>query len=389
MDIRRMKKSEIDQSLDLAQYAFQIHLTEEQRRERRRTIVPQDNWVAVERGKVLSKVAIFPTVVYLGDVKMPMGGISGVATWPEKRRGSLVRSLLKEALVDLRDRGVPISMLYPFSTSFYRKFGWEVFCDTKHWTVTKNELPDTGEPEKGSIRRIYQQDWQILDYIYQKWAKQYAGMIARSEQWWKNRTLQRKKGNAAVYTDANGFDSGYVLYEVKEQQLTVHEFVAWHEDARRELWRFLANHDSMIETAKISPVIDDPSRYLLPEPKIEETRKSYFMARIVDVYPFLHQYPLNLPTEESLVLHVEDDFCDWNNTSWQLYKSKEGRTEIKEVLSNRTGIELSINTLTALVMGYITVREAERTSLVKGNKQQLELLNRALPEFTPFMYDFF
>ena len=98
---------------------------------------------------------------------------------------------------------------------------------------------------------------------------------------------------------------------------------------------------------------------------------------------------MDLPPEEALVLHVEDDFCDWNNTSWQLYKSKEGRMEIKEVLSSHTGIELTINTLTALVMGYITVREAERMSLVKGSKQQLDLLDRVLPGFTPFMYDFF
>lgn len=61
-----------------------------------------------------------------------MGGIAGVATWPENRRGGLVSKLLSKALARMNEEGQVLSCLHPFSVPFYRKFGWELYTDYKN-----------------------------------------------------------------------------------------------------------------------------------------------------------------------------------------------------------------------------------------------------------------
>ncbi len=55
---------------------------------------------------------------------LPMAGVAGVATHPLARRRGLVRTLLNQLLEEMRDDGTPVSVLYPFRTSFYARFGY-------------------------------------------------------------------------------------------------------------------------------------------------------------------------------------------------------------------------------------------------------------------------
>ena len=61
-----------------------------------------------------------------------MGGIAGVATWPENRRQGHVSTLLKHALQEMKSKGQTLSFLHPFSIPFYRKFGWELYAEYKN-----------------------------------------------------------------------------------------------------------------------------------------------------------------------------------------------------------------------------------------------------------------
>jgi predicted acetyltransferase len=57
-------------------------------------------------------------------VDREVAGLSAVASPPEHRRRGNVRRLLRESLNEYRDRGVDLSVLWPFEYRFYASYGW-------------------------------------------------------------------------------------------------------------------------------------------------------------------------------------------------------------------------------------------------------------------------
>lgn len=118
----------------------------------------EDHWGAFPEGET-EPVSSF--VMNLYDVRfdghtVKMGGVGGVATLPAHRRGGGVRACMKAAFRDLYDRGFAFSALYPFSTAFYRQFGFENGEPCRLWEVPLKDLPkaDVG----GKVRQLFPGD---------------------------------------------------------------------------------------------------------------------------------------------------------------------------------------------------------------------------------------
>lgn len=101
-----------------------------------------------------------------GTVKM--GGVGGVATLPAQRRGGAIRACMEASLRDLYDQGYALSHLYPFSTSYYRQFGFAPASRSVGWRIELKDLqrlPKTG----GRVRQIFPgEDLAPLLEIYNK-----------------------------------------------------------------------------------------------------------------------------------------------------------------------------------------------------------------------------
>ena len=91
--------------------------------------------------------------VNIHDNIMDMGGITGVATYPEYTGKGLIHSLMKRAINYMHDQEFPISFLYPYSIPFYRKMGWEIVSDKLSFTVKDTQLPKA-RPVKGMVERV-------------------------------------------------------------------------------------------------------------------------------------------------------------------------------------------------------------------------------------------
>ena len=61
-----------------------------------------------------------------------MAGVSGVAVAPEERGRGTGRALMTALLGRIAERGYPVSVLYPATSSIYRSLGWETAggCET-------------------------------------------------------------------------------------------------------------------------------------------------------------------------------------------------------------------------------------------------------------------
>ncbi|GJM84041.1 hypothetical protein HMSSN139_65370 [Paenibacillus sp. HMSSN-139] len=236
-----------------------------------------------------------------------------MATWPEHRRSGLVRELLTAALRRMNEQGQHLSCLHPFSIPFYRKFGWEVYTDYKKYTIPIDSFPSKSYAS-GSVKRDVK-DIELLNGIYHAFARRYNGMLVRDEEWWKRSVLGDRNHTAVYYTES-GQPEGYLLYQVKNGELVIGEFVFLNETARQGLWAYLANHDSMVTQAVFDRVpADDLQPYLLRDPRCKQETVPYFMARIVNAAAFVADYSFTSRASAGpirLGLRVEDGFAPWN-----------------------------------------------------------------------------
>lgn len=82
-----------------------------------------------------------------------LGGVGGVATLPAHRRGGAIRACMAVALRKMADEGMALSHLYPFSTAYYRQFGFAACGQTLRWRLRLAPLRRLGE-EGGSVRQL-------------------------------------------------------------------------------------------------------------------------------------------------------------------------------------------------------------------------------------------
>lgn len=401
LHIGRLEQSMIQESLELSQFAFQhildpgelvnfkIQFQEE----------PADRWAVYDGERIAAKATVLDLEFYVGGRVFKAGGVAGVATWPEYRRQGLVARLLEHSLQEMRAKRQVLSMLHPFAVGFYRKFGWELYTDQKKYTLTAAQLPPR-IPYSGKIERRSSRD--SLHALYHAVASRYNGSLARTPLWWKYHAPGGNGAQVAVYVDDSGKDQGYLLYTVKDMELTVHELMALDHNAEKAIWSFIGQHDSMIKLARITVPIDDTLPDMLPDPRIAQEIHPYFMARIVDAEAFLQQYPFRSGNEhDTFKLSITDKHAPWNEGMYELAISAEGVVQVKK--QNMEGaagrdqkgavddsvISMDIGALVILLLGYRRGDQLSASGRIWGDRVLINRLQSRIPEQTTWLPDFF
>ncbi len=390
MRIVQLREDQFRDAIRLSEYAFQYKVPEEQIEQRLENLKRRHQIFGILDGQNLaSKLHLIRFEIYMGAVRIKMGGVAGVATYPEYRRKGHVKELLAHALKHMKENGYAVSMLHPFSVAFYRKYGWELFSNRLKCSLSKADLVMHGYVP-GHIRRFTKESHNgDVEKVYERFAEQFFGMLVRDETWWFNAVYQDLY--AAVYYDEQHEPQGYILYEVKDSKMTVEEFVALNGEARSGLWNFICQHDSMIKELEITTHEREPLLFALQEPRVKAELTPYFMVRIVDVELFLKQYPFNWTNvEDSVVLHVVDSFAPWNNKTVLLGDGEVSILEQAEAPAfAERGIRLNINSLSTALFGYRRPRELYEVNLLSGTEEEIQAFERLIPAQQPFFYDFF
>ncbi|GGG90909.1 GNAT family N-acetyltransferase [Paenibacillus radicis (ex Gao et al. 2016)] len=401
IEIRELEEDYFDEGIELSQFAFQFTLTPEEKEKARERYKhePAVRWGAFVDGNYAANLTLLTLHTYVGGKRFAMGGVAGVATWPEYRRQGLVAELLRTALLHMKEQGQTLSYLAPFAIGFYRKFGWELYTDNKRYKIEAALMPKR-ENYAGRIERL-SDNIPLLNELYNVYARRYNGMLERTEAWWTNRVKRRKQGQTAVYYGADHTPQGYVLYEVKQKELKIHEIVALTEEAGRALWSYLGQHDSMIESAEAVVPIDDRLAFLLPNPRIKQEIEPYFMARIVDAEAFLSQYVFTDAQEgqpSTILIELTDEHAPWNTGVYKLDIQTDGTAKAAKIPQTETTtssekeplrIRTDIGSLTAMLHSYMRPSELNQHGRVAGDAPAIRFLEARIPVKTPFLLDFF
>lgn len=173
-----------------------------------------------EDGELMSSLSVTPFSLRFDGAACPMAGVGAVQTLPPYRRRGGVAACFAKALPALYADGYVFSYLYPFSTAFYRRFGFES-CVVK--TACKLDLTQLRLPPNKGYFRLARKDAPLGDAIRQvdrAWEARWNIEVIRGD--WDYDWLEKLDPLATreylyVSFDAAGEPLGYTAFRAEQE----------------------------------------------------------------------------------------------------------------------------------------------------------------------------
>jgi len=323
---------------------------------------------------------------------LPMGGIGLLCSRLDTRGKGAVRFMIGKALETMRDRGLPICVLDPFSETFYRKYGWELFERTRVVECSPGLIDVPDDADQGFEIADQAMPDEAAKAYYNSYASRHYTLVQRGESEWVNRTVLRAwypnaAARGAVKFARNGEVVGLLGYNLVRKQdedqgaYEVNLMACEDETVRRAMLRFIGRLSHQISKVRIDlPIDQDLWPYLSNPPDKHEVRDG-FMIRIVELEQ-LNGLTLDAPDSE-LCIDVADNQAPWNAGVWRI-GVKNGSLMIKKGTSPE--LRCGIGVLSSVLSGFATFREM----VAVGKAEALESYAGAdFPKAPTFLADYF
>ena len=389
-DIRKIDTTTNEEILRMSEYAFQYRLSEKEFQLKKKETESHCVFGSYEDGRLAAKVHTIPLEVFIQGKTFKMGGVAGVATWPEFRRKGHVKELLRTSLEEMKRQGQVVSFLHPFSIPFYRKYGWELLFEQKNSKIPVTDLKRKWDI-KGNMRRLPFDDRTIssIHPVYEAFASSYNGPLKRTDNWWKSRVWKEDLVIAVGYTESGQEDS-YIIYKVQDRIMEVRDYAYSTVEGLQRLLEFMSNHDSMAEHIQVTVPANDKMHLLFDNRHLEQKIKAYFMGRIVDAERFLQVYPYSPhPKLQPFVITVEDSFMPTNSGNY-LFSELDGAVKVQKINDhNYPTVHCSIQQLSAVMLGYQRAKDLAILQLISGDSPAIQQLDTIIKEKQTYIPDFF
>jgi predicted acetyltransferase len=331
-------------------------------------MVPDETLGVFEKGQLLSALSVLNLQQSIRGVLKGMGGISMVGSYPEARHRGYVKALMQAAFVEMRDKGLAVSMLEPFRESFYARFGYvpaNALFRLKAPLQSLRSAPDTNLGPEWSFERVrgVQAKSAFLDFITEFGPSHYHGFAIRprmSDAEWN----RRNKDALIVFVKRRGRVEAAARYRIKgfmhfEQGGSL-EIIEMHWrtlEAQEALFSFFVQHKDQVPDIRMRLPFDTTFHYWftdLPN-NIELQTWNPWMVRVIDAGTAL----ASLPAAQSgqMTIKLNDPHCKWNNGIFSLESNRHQLT-----VSQTRGtpdITTTIEGLSALVYGTHPVEALE------------------------------
>lgn len=343
LDVRAITEDEVDLFRSRLTRAFGADPeTDDGARERFLELFEiERTFAALEDGDMIGTGGAFSFELTVpGEKTVPMAGTTIVSVQPTHRRRGVLTSMMEYHLDEVVERGEPVAGLWASEASIYGRFG---FGPATYMYETKMRTPTvtmaTPEPI-GRVRLVDQADIEpVLTSVYEKVRPNTAGMLSRSEAWWKLRMLRESESSRSeksarrfVVYEEGGDPRGYAIYRQKqnwghfpEGEVHVIEVISASPAAHRGLWGYLTNIDLFPQLEWWNSPIDDALPHSVTEPRrVQRELSDSLWIRLMDVSAALEARRYEHDGE--VVIDVEDPFRPPNSGKYRLSVSQGSAT---------------------------------------------------------------
>ncbi len=349
MEIRKLIGDEKVHSFAQTTYAFQQSPADYKKKYQERKEFWEETLTlgSYENGTLASVASIVPLFQNIRGKIMKMGGVAGVATYPEFRKRGHVKGLMLESIKTMRDEGQSISCLYPFRESFYEKFGYSML--PQHCIVSFDPRAIKIEhPAQGSVQRFNVTE-NLDEFI--KFKQKYVGQ-GHCHARFTDKKIHDATLNPywiALAKDENNVPVGCVAYTITgfEGELNVKYFHYLNANGKYLLFEWLKRHTDQVKSIKLFTKPHEMPELWLTDLKASRSSRSWVpspMARIVD----LMQLEGMQVGEGQISLNIHDPQASWNSGVFT-FGSENGKLTIEQG-GSPTG-KISIHALSAIIYG--------------------------------------
>lgn len=229
MIIRKIKPEELKRTNELFSVAFEfpddnsksateVYEDVINNQTSRDNIYWQERYAAFEDDDktMMSFFVAKPYPVHFDGNHCKMTGIGGVATLPQYRRRGGIRRCFEKSLADMYENGYDFSYLYPFSTAFYRKFGYELCVEKALYKIKLSFIPQyniDGYCELVEPNDLHMEDIKI---IHKSWQEKYNMMVENEDCdyiWLTKSNPVKEQVFTYLYKDKNHIPKGYLCFK--------------------------------------------------------------------------------------------------------------------------------------------------------------------------------
>lgn len=147
-----------------------------------------------------------------------MLSIGGVATLPQYRKRGGIRACFQAVLPYMYEKGTVFSYLFPFSTEYYRRFGYEICCKRQLYHISLPHIP--AYPLSGSCYLLDPSTTAMaaidIPYIYEKWQNKYNMMVINNHydyQFMESPDPYKDQTFTYVYRSSEGKPLAYMTFK--------------------------------------------------------------------------------------------------------------------------------------------------------------------------------
>ncbi|MCB9430850.1 MAG: GNAT family N-acetyltransferase [Ardenticatenaceae bacterium] len=220
---------------------------------------------------LLGAMRLHDFTMKLHSARVLVGGIGGVAVDLAYKKEKVARDLVLYFLHHYRNRGAPLTALYPFRPDFYRQMGWGYGTKLSLYRVAPANLP---RGSKQGVRFLENRDWEktaVLD-CYHRYLEQTNGMFVRSRA-----DFDELFGNLANkfvgFYDGKKL-RGYLIFHFEkveggsflQNDIVVSELIYETPAALRGLLAFLHTQADQIRQVVFN-LLDDDFHYVFHDPR--------------------------------------------------------------------------------------------------------------------------
>lgn len=384
MIVRKIRKDEYKRCGELCAAAFEFPLECDDKTSEalvdeiiaapscRQDIYWDSRWSAFEDDDVtmMSNMTVIPYQARFDGHIVPMAGIGGVVTLPQYRRHGCIRSVFEQMLPAEYESGTVLSYLHPFSTAFYRKFGYELACVQAKWKVQLQSLPKLQVEGRWVLLEKGTNLAEDMKQVDDDFGRKYNCMIVNEEieyAWMKRIDPFRDRQYTYLYYGKDGRPEGYVTYRPDADKLECKRLAFRSFEGLKGIMALLQSNASRHSHATFKLPEDIELAGIFPEYSFEymQCRRHWNgMARVVNAEAVLKLAKSR--GEGTLVVEISDSIIAQNNGRFRVQYAPGQKNQVQRT-DAEPDISLTIQDFTRLILGRNDIRDAEMLPTIRLN----------------------
>ncbi len=312
-----------------------------------------------------------------------MAGIGGVSSLPQYRRRGGIRGCFTQMLPELYREGIMFSCLYPFSTAYYRKFGYEMgaYCSCYEWKL--DFIPAWNTDGYCVLVDASNRDAVLPDImtVYREWQKHYNFMI-QNETWEYQFITEAdpysKMEFTYLYYRADKTPVGYLTFHKEKYENTqiivctklVFLDITGFKGLFTLIKSFASDHDAIRFTlpddCEIEPFMEE-----LSFGACERKRGHLGMVRVINVQRVLET--AKYIGSGRILIEIHDEYISENNGVFDVIFENNKAISVKKVHDLIPQVTMPINEFSRLITGVLRAESIAFCENVKLGKNETEI----------------